>query len=397
VMWSFVLTSVICAGAVDVEVRTVGGETHTGSFIEVTAEEIAVQTADGPVRLATKSVMGVAPKGTTALTPESIGAWVQLVDGSSILAQQVTATRDRAQVTLVGGRILEIPTADVATVRFRQQSDEMAEEWTRIVGLELSGDVLIAIKGEALNYYSGVLGDIDEETVKFELDGDVLPVKRSKVHGLVYRHPPGRQMPESLCHVIDAGGSIWSAAAVSVTGDTLTWTTPTGTEVARPLGDVLNLDFSRGKVLYLSDLAPETTQWTPYFSPARIPPALASFYAPRQDRALEQGPLRLADVEYAKGLALHSRTQLVYRLPGRFSRFKAIAGIDDRVRPRGNVRLVITGDGETLLEATVTGQDDPLPIDLDLTGVRRLGILVDFGEQLDLSDHLDLCQARVSK
>jgi hypothetical protein len=87
----------------------------------------------------------------------------------------------------------------------------------------------------------------------------------------------------------------------------------------------------------------------------------------------------------------------VYRLPGRFRRFKAAVGVDDRVRPRGNVRLVIHGDGRLLLETTISGMDPALQLDLDIAGVRRLAILADYGDDLDLADHLDLCDARVVK
>ena len=76
--------------------------------------------------------------------------------------------------------------------------------------------------------------------------------------------------------------------------------------------------------------------------------------------------LQLGGVVYGKGLALYCRTELVYRLPGRFSRFQAVAGIDDAVRPNGKVRLVVRGDDKVLLEAVIPGSDAPRPIDLDV-------------------------------
>ena len=45
----------------------------------------------------------------------------------------------------------------------------------------------------------------------------------------------------------------------------------------------------------------------------------------------------------------------------------------------------------------ISGKDDARSIELDLTGVKRLTILVDFGEQLDIGDHLLLCNARLTK
>ncbi len=157
------------------------------------------------------------------------------------------------------------------------------------------------------------------------------------------------------------------------------------------------IDFSHGKLIYLSDLKPESVAFTPYFGTGKTLPLLAKFFALREDKNLQSGPLQVGNKKYAKGLALHSRTRVVYRLPGRFSRFQATVGIDDAVRPRGKVRLVIYGDDRVLFESTVTGTDPPKPVDVDLTGVRRIAILADFGEEMDVADHLDLCEARIIK
>ena len=203
-------------------------------------------------------------------------------------------------------------------------------------------------------------------------------------------------MPEVVCQIVDTGGSRWSVSSLLLE-DELQWTTPSGVKVSRPLGEIRLIDFSGGKVVFLSDQTPESVVHTPYFSGLADRPMLQRFRAPRGDTNLESGPLRLGGKKYAKGLALHSRTEVVYRLPDRFRRFQAILGIDDIVRPHGNVRLVIRGDDRVLLDKTIRGTDPPEPIDLDISGVRRLTILADFGETLDVSDHLDLCEARVIK
>jgi hypothetical protein len=177
----------------------------------------------------------------------------------------------------------------------------------------------------------------------------------------------------------------------------LQWTTPAGVTVSQPCDDIARIDFSAGKLRYLSDLKPDAVAWTPFFGGNEPLPAMKQFYAPRFDRGFDSPVLRLGSVEYGKGIALHSRTELVYRLPERFSRFQAVAGIADSVRPGGKVRLVVRGDDKVLFESNFTGSDAPRPIDVAVTGVRRLTILVDFGDGLHKGDHLLLCNARVSK
>jgi hypothetical protein len=106
---------------------------------------------------------------------------------------------------------------------------------------------------------------------------------------------------------------------------------------------------------------------------------------------------RSATKTFSKGLALRSRTEITYRLPPRYQRFMAIAGIEPATTTAGHVRLSIFGDDRALLETEVTGDQPPHPIQLDISNVKRLKILVDFGQNLDTGDWLNLCDARIAK
>ena len=95
---------------------------------------------------------------------------------------------------------------------------------------------------------------------------------------------------------------------------------------------------------------------------------------------------------------MHSRTEISYLLPESFARFTCLAGIDDRVRPSGNVRLVISADERVLYDGILTGGDEPVPISVEISGAARLRFLVDFGgDDTDTFDHLDLVDARLFK
>lgn len=396
-MWTLLLFSALTLAPPDFEVRLLGGDAVTGPLDQLDADRLTVQTADGPVQLETEDVTGLSrptpPPSPDARSPVRI----ELIDGSRLVAAQYSVRDGLATILGPRGRITEVPTRDVTAVRLGTQTEALAAEWSRIVESDLDGDLLVIRKTESLDYHRGVLGDVSDTVVRFELDGERLPVKRAKVHGLVYHRPADRSLPDAVCSITDADGSCWQAQSIKLDGQVFRWSTPLGLEITSPGEQVVRIDFSHGKIVYLSDLEPESLEWTPYFGPAQQLPALARMFAPRTDRGLEPGPLLLDGKPYEKGLALHSRTSLVYRLPGRFRRFKAAVGIDDRVRPRGSVRLLIHGDERLLLETTITGSDPRQQLDLDLTGVRRLTILVDYGDDLDLADHLDLCDARVVK
>ena len=398
-MWLLIATSLLAA-APEIQVQTLAGQTTAGSLVELNDERLVVQAADGPRTFATKQLLAVTSPGRAPQAQPVAAAkplvWVELIDQSQLAAVEYTVAGGRAKIALATGPVVELPAKAVATVRFREHTGPLVAQWADILKVQRTGDLIVIRKNNALDYLTGVVKDVTSESVQFELDGDLLPVKRPKVDGLLYYAAAAQTLPDARCVVSDAAGGRVQAKSVTLAEGKLRVVSPAGLELVYPLAEIARIDYSQGNLQYLSDMKPESTTWTPYLG-AAASPASAAFYRPRLDRALEGGPLRVGGKKYAKGLAIHSRTELVYRLPAKFSRFQAVAGIDDGVRGSGHVRLLIMGDDKTLLDELIAGKDAPRAVDLDIKGVNRLKITVDYGEDLDVSDHLDLCEARILK
>ncbi len=273
----------------------------------------------------------------------------------------------------------------------------LGKQWSDITETKAAGDLLVVRKKDALDYLEGVVGDLDAETCKFELDGEVISVNRPKITGLVYAHPRQRELLEAIGMLVATDGSRLQMQSVELLGDKLKVETPLGTAHEIPLDRVARFDFSFGKIAFLSDLEPETVSYTPLVGFDQPPQGLLEFYAYRRDTGFEQNPLRLGGREFHKGLSLASRTELVYKLPDRFRQFRATVGIDDATRETGSVRLEIKGDGKRLWEGDIRGTDPPQELNLEIGGVKRLEILADYGEGLDVGDRLDLVDAQVTK
>ncbi len=388
----------MAAGPPAVQVQTLSGESLTGTLVEFGPQRIGLETAHGRVTLETERVASLAPAEAPAAAAGQPAAWVQLADGSALVAASISSAGGTTRLGFGGDRSIELPSREVVAVRLQAHADTTAAEWARLQESPAAGDLLVVRKGNSLDFHRGILREIGPAAIRFEVDGEVLPVKREKVFGVIVCQAAASNLPESICQLVEVNGSSWDAQTIGLDGGQVQWTTPLGLTVRRPLGELAKIDFSQGKIVYLSDLKPESVEWTPYIAAGKPLASWSEFFRPRNDQSLRSGPLELGGKAYEKGLALHSRTTMVYRLPGRFHRFKAIAGIDDRFRPRGNVRLVIRGDDKELVKLTVAGTDEqPQPIDVDLSGVHRLTILVDFGDDLDVADHLDLCEARIVK
>ena len=158
-----------------------------------------------------------------------------------------------------------------------------------------------------------------------------------------------------------------------------------------PTEKLASIGFQAGNVTYLSEMEPSEADQAGLFDQAM---------EYRRDRAVDGKPLSLNGRAFAHGLGLHSKCRLEYKLDGQYCRLVAMAGIDDAARPAGQAVLSIAGDDKELLKPTTlqgAGQDAPLPVNLDVGGVKVLRIVVDFGDGLGVGDHVDLADARLIK
>ena len=142
-------------------------------------------------------------------------------------------------------------------------------------------------KDGGVDFLEGKVGDITNESVVFQSQGESVPAKRSKIDGMIIFHKADDTSPATVCVVQDAAGNRFNARSVSLADSSLQVGGASGVSFTVPWVDVARLDYSVGKVVYLSDLEPQSMRWSPYFDFGKSAPALAQFYAPRRDMGLD--------------------------------------------------------------------------------------------------------------
>jgi hypothetical protein len=393
------IAGLLLQSGVEVDVKPLTGPSLRAEWVGVEGDAMVMLQDGQPQKLPMSGLWEVVPVAPTETPAALITVWVELVDGSQLLATAYQVADGLAKMKLASGETLEIRTRAIHSVRFRDHSTSpaLAKQWQEIAAEKHSGDVIVIRRQESLDHLDGALGNVSDETVNFEFDGDRIDVNRQKLDGLVYYHPLAGDLPDRVCQLLDASGSTWSVQSLAFSDGKIELTSPAGVKAMVPVQRLGKLDFSAGNAVWLSDLEPESVQRRPFVA-SRLPqPSLERLFQPRRDSGMTGKPLMLDGATYAKGLAMTSRTEMVFRLTEDFRYFHALVGIDDAVRDGGNVELVISGDDRVLLDRTVTGREKAIPVELDITGVRRLKILEDFGEEMDIADHLNLCDARLTK
>lgn len=114
----------------------------------------------------------------------------------------------------------------------------------------------------------------------------------------------------------------------------------------------------------------------------------------RRDTNLEGGPILLDGRRYARGLSLHSRSVLRWKLADGFERFTARIGIADEVGGEGDCPVFIRGDGKVLWSRErLRGSDASEVVNLDLRGIDILELNVEVGERYDIGDRVTFADA----
>ena len=394
----FLVAAALLAAAPEIELRTLDGSSVRGHLVELDNSQVVVRAESGRVSTALKDLLGAKVYSEqSSISPQPIQ--VRLVDGSVLHGSSITSSSEGAKLVSQAGEVLNLPLASMRSVQLVELDTETRSRWNELLEKSPAADLIAVRKKEATSttFLEGVIGAVTDETIEFKLDGDTIPVKRDRVQGFIYYRTQPANVQDPAFVVADHSGGRIAGRTWSYKDGQVNVTALSGLEFTMPLDQIASFDFSSGKLTYLSDLDPISFEWTPYLRVAKSPTALANFYAIRRDRGRTTDALILDGKSYTKGIALASRSTVIYKLPPQSRRLQAIVGIDDACGDRGHVMLTVSGDGRQLFQTTLTGHAGPQTIDLEVNRVSQLRILVDFGEQMDIGDQVNLCEARVTK
>jgi len=117
---------------------------------------------------------------------------------------------------------------------------------------------------------------------------------------------------------------------------------------------------------------------------------------PRRDKTIDGNVLTIGGQKFARGVGTHAGSDFFLEVQGKAKRFNASVGIDDEVGAvPASVTFRVVGDGKELFGSGVMyAGRKPLPIDVDLTGVKQIILTVSGGKDGTHYDHADWAEAR---
>ncbi|MFH1745627.1 MAG: NPCBM/NEW2 domain-containing protein [Planctomycetota bacterium] len=363
-----------------VDVVGLDGQVVRGNLLNVTPE-ITLATDGGERKLAWTDVLSISPiteRPTSTPAPPAGQLRFHLEDGS-IFRGEITASEGRElAVRLGGGQTCRLDTMMLRTIRQVDASATAREKLAEVITGHADSDnvdVAVIARDEKIAILRGRVEAITPDIVTFNWNGRSVRVPWRRLVGLVFAESAPRT---ASCLVRLHSGDVLAGRIVGGTAESLILRSNVFDDQPLYWAEVSRIDCRSDRLVLLSELRPRQYEFEPFFD---------KHWDYAVDETLTGQAIRLAGKKYASGISMHSRAKLTYDLGGQFQQFAATAGIVDEMRGRGCVTMRVLGDGRVLWEAReVRGGQSPRDVLVNVAGVRELQLVVDFDEDLDLSD-----------
>ncbi|MBM3891569.1 MAG: hypothetical protein FJ388_20850, partial [Verrucomicrobia bacterium] len=321
-----------------------------------------------------------------------LGYLVQTTAGDSLRTERLRLRNDRLLVETPLAGLTELPLHAAALIWLTPPAtipDATRREIERTATGTLRQDTVFVRKEGEWVKVEGILQSLDENRVVFrwqETEREI-PLTLAAAIALAGSRPPVAPR-ETLAAVHGRDGSCLVGAVRSWTAESITLDSPALGAVTMPLDGVAVLDAIWGRSVFVSDLEPATVNEAGYYG---------TKFPWRRNASVSGGPLMLRGHVFERGLGVHSRSSLTYRLDKKFSLLTGMIGLNDGASALGHAEFVVRGDGKELFRTAMAAGEAPKPLRVNVSGMEKLELLVDFGRNEDTGDHADWAELRLVK
>jgi len=376
-----------------VQAVTIEGESIDGAWAGINAEGKITLTKDNQSRkLAPAEIMLLRFPSQPASQPSAaLPVTIFLSDGSRLPARIMGGDAHELEIQTTAVPLMKLPLSNLAAIRYATSRPTEAEDVFQkaLSERDASQDVLLNLREGRITPLRGITESLTAHGGSFRWRERSIPIQAETTYGIVFAAGvrSSSEAPPIVCTMID--GSAWAGRIISGNDSNIELQLPHEMKVSLSVSQISEIQFRSDRVVFLSDLEPSKYEYTPFD---------VTQWSYRRNRSVSNGPLKIGDQVFPRGLGMHSQSKLVYELKDRFKQLAATIGIDAVARPRGNAIFRVLTDGkEAYNSGPVTGHDAARPILVPLNAAKQLQLIVEFGDELDIGDHADWGNARQIK
>ena len=118
---------------------------------------------------------------------------------------------------------------------------------------------------------------------------------------------------------------------------------------------------------------------------------------PHAKKSVEGNPLSIHGQTFERGVGTHSVSTFLINLDGKGKRFTAFVGVDDEIKEdKASIDFYVLGDKKVLWKSGVMKRGEaPKKVDVDISGLKQLGLLAGDAGDGNGWDHADWADAKI--
>jgi len=399
-----------------VEVQLTDGGVSAATISAISERTMELTVDSSPLLLDFEQIASVSfvQSGNQAdpeiATNDSTGS-VTFVDGSIAAIGGLQIVGDRAMVITIAETSIEANVTNLKSICFlgNQATEDEKTQWNELLDQPLpASDAIVVSKNGTLQLIEGVVGDVNDQRLTFSMETRTAEVALEKIKGVLF-YRADRELTDPLCRLVLNDGSWFAVREIELKRDGFFITTVDGTQFIASSDQLQRMDFSVGRFVYLSDLIPSTNTWTPLLASPEILEPLKALRVAKFNHDYRGQPLALKStpptglsylsetMTYDKGIAISGGGRVVFAVNAQFKQLTGMVGFDPAAFVGGKVRFIIKTDGQTAISEIMRAAEvlQPIALDLDITGTKRITISVEYEDGKLAGDVLHLVNFKV--
>lgn len=374
-----------------VTLHTVRGEALRGRLLALSLDRDVVLRVDvgGERELPAADVVKISFASPASPPPAAGGAIdLALVGGDRLFGALGRSAGETVRFETTDAGSLDLPLDIVAglTTKLAAKEPHRRSADALRTGPRPVDDRVLLTNGDVVG---GFVTALSSESITIDATDGTRTIPLNLVVAARFAAQPPKAAERQFAVLTMHSGARLTVAELTLAGSAVQARLPAGPDVTIDAERIASIDISGGRWEWLSRLEPASIEHTPM---------LDLDFALTKDRNVVGGPLMIAGQRFERGLGVHSRSRLIYELSGGYREFVVSFGVDDDSGPLACVDVRILVDGAPRVEENDVRPGKLLgPHRINLTGAKRLELLVDFGQNGDLQDRFDWVDAALVK
>lgn len=376
------------------------GQTLSGSFIQADSSKCTLMVANAK-REVPASEIGLLKMGA-AYSQNQLPTEVVLLDGSKLYGSRLMG---KANGWLLEDGVSDgvaIPGKSIRAARLVSLPAGLESDWQTAINEPSESDAVIVMRGsDALERISGIIIQVQEASVSFELDGDPIEIPLAKLAGLIWFQRPLERIKPTI-EIVAANHSVWLAESFATDDGFLELKTQLNQSAKLPLASIVSLDYSTANIRWFSDLAVLEAVADPGVDFKGKVASLGRAMAPRftLDATLFPAGENLSFnnvVAKEKDLFFPGPGKFVSRVPEGFQSFQSQVVRTDNGTHRTNLSIEVWQDDNRLFQQNLPFDTESIDVNVPVQAGKRIRLSVVCSSKLMVGTEVQWKQPRLKR